>query len=539
MGRDTLQVPLSLFWSRSSSCNIYQKFKFTNFPIKKVSDSCDNIFVQHVTHVTDARRAITEQRYKNFSSDSIGICNQFEKVYPSASPTNRIFRLGDRFCRNETISSSKKGGGDCSDVSCNGRQFDYKGFDKVTRETDFHNSSNFTSETSDSLPAADTNTGPEKKHDLPICDFSGPAGQRRATPRSNHIFRCIEDWLGCFVSRDYHRGSMVFSRENLADKCSRIRSSEASNSFFYKIQETKINSSTDRQHDSSLLFIKHGRNPEQTFNQDLERNLGLSHREENTFDSRIYTQSEQSNSRLGIPKLPGQQRMETLPNCFQTNLQSFRETIIGPVCFQTLPPTATIHNLATRPSKSSNRCISTGLEIPISVCFSTILNDRKGIKESSKRPDQHDHCYTCLAEPVMVSNPVENDYQKSNSLTKSSKILAPSRRENSSSNTKLITETGDMASIRQSLSSKGISERAINLISSDRRIGSQSNYESPWRRWVIWCHRKQTGLFSNRLRKVLDFFAGIFELGFEYSTINTHRSVISTFHEPGEGFSVG
>ena len=73
----------------------------------------------------------------------------------------------------------------------------------------------------------------------------------------------------------------------------------------------------------SLLFIKHGRNPEQTFNRNLERNLGLPHREENTFDSRIYTKSEQSNSRLGIPKLPGQQRMETLSNCFRTNLQSF------------------------------------------------------------------------------------------------------------------------------------------------------------------------------------------------------------------------
>ena len=76
----------------------------------------------------------------------------------------------------------------------------------------------------------------------------------------------------------------------------------------------------DRQHDSSLLLIKHGRNLEQTFNQDLERNLELSHREENTFDTRIYTQFEQSNSRLGIPKLPGQQRVETLPNCFQLNL---------------------------------------------------------------------------------------------------------------------------------------------------------------------------------------------------------------------------
>ena len=132
----------------------------------------------------------------------------------------------------------------------------------------------------------------------------------------------------------------------------------------------------------SLLFIKHGRNPEQIFNRNLEGNLGLYHREENTFDSRIYTQSEQSNSRLGISKFPGQQRMENLPNCFQTNLQSFREIIAGPFCFQTLPPTATIHSLVTRPSKCHNKCISTGLKIAVSVCFSTTLNDRKGIKES-------------------------------------------------------------------------------------------------------------------------------------------------------------
>ena len=31
----------------------------------------------------------------------------------------------------------------------------------------------------------------------------------------------------------------------------------------------------------------------------------------------------------------------------------------------------------------------------------------------------------------------------------------------------------------------------------------------------------------------------MFELGLEYSTINTHRSAISVFHEPIEGFSVG
>ena len=37
----------------------------------------------------------------------------------------------------------------------------------------------------------------------------------------------------------------------------------------------------------------------------------------------------------------------------------------------------------------------------------------------------------------------------------------------------------------------------------------------------------------------MDFLAESFELGFEYSTINTQRSAISAFHEPTEGFFVG
>ena len=130
--------------------------------------------------------------------------------------------------------------------------FHFKGFDKVTGEIDFHNSINFTSESSDLVPATDTNTGPENKYYLCICDYYGPAGQRGAvmvdnqtknlqwkiflcsTSRANQIFRGIEEGLGCFLSQDYHAGLMVFCRESFVLKCYGIGSSKASNSFIYK-----------------------------------------------------------------------------------------------------------------------------------------------------------------------------------------------------------------------------------------------------------------------------------------------------------------
>ena len=138
------------------------------------------------------------------------------------------------------------------------------------------------------------------------------------------------------MSRDYHGRFMVFTGEILAHKCPRIESSETSNSFFYAIQKTKYDSSTDKEHDSSLLFIKHGRNPEQTFNRNLKRNFELLHRKENTFDSSLSNQTADWASQ-------NFQDSSELPHWFQTNLQLFSETIIGPVCFQSLPPTAIIH----------------------------------------------------------------------------------------------------------------------------------------------------------------------------------------------------
>ena len=72
-----------------------------------------------------------------------------------------------------------------------------------------------------------------------------------------------------------------------------------------------------------------------------------------------------------------------------------------------------------------------------------------------------------------------------------------------------------MAGVRKNLSSEGISERAIDLISNSRRQGSQSIYESAWQKWISWCHGKQTDPISNKLSFVLNFLADLFHVGLE------------------------
>ena len=63
----------------------------------------------------------------------------------------------------------------------------------------------------------------------------------------------------------------------------------------------------------------------------------------------------------------------------------------------------------------------------------------------------------------MVSDPVENDYQKFNSFTRLSKRFAKARKENSSSNSKRVTETGGTASIGKVYVQEGYQEMVSTL----------------------------------------------------------------------------
>lgn len=96
-----------------------------------------------------------------------------------------------------------------------------------------------------------------------------------------------------------------------------------------------------------------------------------------------------------------------------------------------------------------------------------------------------------------------------------------------------------MESFRKKLSSEGISERASNLISNARRVGTRSNYESAWRKFDSWCSEKQIDPTTCDVSIVLDYLAHLFDQGYRYNYIAAHRSAISAYHEPIKGILVG
>ena len=150
-----------------------------------------------------------------------------------------------------------------------------------------------------------------------------------SSTRYNNIFGCIQTRLGGNMSGNFHMGVMVSYRENVAHKYSRARSSEVSHPFKYSLPGSVINPSSSGQHDSSILLVEHGRNPERTTaDQDFKTNLVLSVRETNLSYSRIYSKYRQSFGRLGISQFSGQQRMETCPMSFKIICKQFGTPLV-------------------------------------------------------------------------------------------------------------------------------------------------------------------------------------------------------------------
>ena len=94
------------------------------------------------------------------------------------------------------------------------------------------------------------------------------------------------------------------------------------------------------------------------------------------------------------------------------------------------------------------------------------------------------------------------------------------------------TDPDHLAGIRQSLESKGISEKAVNLICASWRQGTEKSYSSAWGLWQGWCSKGHIDPLSASLSDIANFLSSEFENGKQYSTLNTYRSAISATHPP-------
>ena len=175
----------------------------------------------------------------------------------------------------------------------------------------------------------------------------------------------------------------------------------------------------------------------------------------------------------------------------------------------------------------------------LKLCLPPVQSDRKGTSKGSEGTVKPNSNNTGLANSVLVPKTNGNGSCDSSSSSLVRKPFEQPKKGNSSIVRKPLLKTPGMESFRKKLSSEGISERASNLISNARRVGTRSNYESAWRKFNSWCDGKQVDPITCNVSIILDYLAELFELGYGYSYIGSVRSAISAYHVPMNGMTVG
>ena len=68
---------------------------------------------------------------------------------------------------------------------------------------------------------------------------------------------------------------------------------------------------------------------------------------------------------------------------------------------------------------------------------------------------------------------------------------------------------------------------------------TNKSYNSLFGKWYSWCIERSFNPFSEPVTNVVNFLAYLFKEGYQYSSINSYRSAISSVHEKVEGYNVG
>lgn len=96
-----------------------------------------------------------------------------------------------------------------------------------------------------------------------------------------------------------------------------------------------------------------------------------------------------------------------------------------------------------------------------------------------------------------------------------------------------------MQIIRGSLTARGISGKAAEIIAQSWREGTKQQYSVYLKKWCSFCSTRGINPYKADTPQALDFMAGLFEQGLGYSAMNTVRSALSQVLQTSSGVSFG
>ena len=182
-----------------------------------------------------------------------------------------------------------------------------------------------------------------------------------------------------------------------------------------------------------------------------------------------------------------------------------------------------------------SKFLGTGTQVHIP----TILLDWQMSQEGQGREGTSVVDSPSVAVSAVVSSFAGSTSGLSPDTTKQSNPTNRSIRQSSSSYGSRPVTTSRLEVIRQRQQAAGISREASQLLAAGWSKGTNTTYQSAWKRWDSWCSERQVDPVSSPIQSFLEFLTSLFQEGMQYRSVNTIRSAVSMTHVHIEGIPVG
>ena len=344
--------------------------------------------------------------------------------------------------------------------------------------------------------------------------------------------RCFTDRLGSNQSEPTDRRSMVSDRTGNAHKLSGAVSCNTSSQDIPEKQNQDVSSPQVRQHHGSGIHKQPGRNSLQGVGRLSQVPMDVVPGEEHPHHSPTPTRCSERDSRCGVSDYDRSVRLAVESSHFRQDCQGLGSDRDGSVCVTPDGSVPSLFQLAARSLCSGDRCLSAGLVSDQGLCQPTLESDRSGSIQSTDGPCPHYSGSTNLEDATLVPPVTANvncsstsDHSRSDNVEQRPGGPRPS--------------ASRMAYLRERYRDQELSEEATSLMLNSWRTKTNKSYDSLFGKWHSWCCGRGSDPFSGPIKEVVNFLANLHKEGYQYRSLNSYRSAISSVHEKIDGHTVG
>ena len=159
--------------------------------------------------------------------------------------------------------------------------------------------------------------------------------------------------------------------------------------------------------------------------------------------------------------------------------------------------------------------------------FSPILSDRQGsAKDRERQGNSHLGISTVDHADLVPTTPAHHHHEASHT-TQRRRPITPSTHAGEASSFTGSPDAVCSALIRRSLSSRGLSQRTVDIITESWKPSTRKQYHSAIRKWLHFCIERSVHPIQASVAQALDYLSELHLGGAEYSTVNTARSALS------------